>query len=332
MPRPPAASAVAKQGEDQLDSCLHRAQHAGAWKQAGQVHDRPGIATGAAQDANARGLGIAQRRLQAAAQRAIAGSCGNQAVDAAGQQRSHQPAIRAGMVHHDLDARPLIGRALDARQAQRLARRPAPEQAHPPLLDTRDQGSVARLEGIDAVTVRLAHLDGVMHPARQADDHAGGPRRQRQLHRVVKILGAVRRQRGRGAHRRRQHHRLGRCQHPVQEIGRLLERVGAVGDDDPADLGPGQMLVCRRGEALPGQEVHVLAVELGDLVRLQPAGRQRGHGAQQVVDVQLGGRVADAIIRAAGRTGDRAASAEENDERGEGLQFSGLLDENTAAG
>ena len=67
-------------------------------------------------------------------------------------------------------------------------------------------------------------------------------------HRIEQVLRAVAQQRGGRAHRRRQHHRLGRRQHALQQVGGLLQRVGAVGDHDAGHLGARQVVRHARGQ------------------------------------------------------------------------------------
>ena len=95
---------------------------------------------------------------------------------------------------------------------------------------------------------------------------SGAPRRDGdRIGEIARPVGVARRRR---THRRRQHDRLGRSDDAGEEIGRLLERVGAVGDDDAAHLRPREMARDRLGEPAPDREVHVLAVDLRHLLAL----------------------------------------------------------------
>ena len=98
----------------------------------------------------------------------------------------------------------------------------------------------------------------------------------------------------------------------MQEIRRFFERVGAMGDDDAANLGPVQLRLHRTCQKLPSRKVHVLAVELGELMRLQLARCQTRYCREQIFDPQLRGRIADAVGGALRRAGDRAAGSQDD--------------------
>jgi hypothetical protein len=107
---------------------------------------------------------------------------------------------------------------------------------------------------------------------------------------VGEVLRAVGQARGRRPHRRREDDRLGRREHALQEVRGLLERVGAVGDDDRRDLGPREVAGDAPGKRAPGGEVHVLAVELRDLLALDGDAGRDGSEATSVATGSVAAR------------------------------------------
>ena len=99
----------------------------------------------------------------------------------------------------------------------------------------------------------------------------------------------------------------------MQEVGGLLERVGAVRDDHAGHLGARQMVRAAPGQALPGGEVHVLAVELRHLLALDVHAGQRRNRRHQLGHAKLRGGVAHAVGGARGSAGDGAAGAQDHD-------------------
>jgi len=126
--------------------------------------------------------------------------------------------------------------------------------------------------------------------ARRHDHHALRARRARHGHGVEQILRAVGKRRRRGPHGTGQHHGLVRCQHLVQKPRSFFERVRAVRNHHTAHQRVSQQLGAAQRQAAPGLQVHVLAVELSDLLRLQRAARrlsQARHRGQQLRDAPL---------------------------------------------
>jgi repressor LexA len=150
---------------------------------------------------------------------------------------------------------------------------------------------------------------------RACKQHAHAPRARVRRHadRVLEVLRAVGARRSGWPHRAGQHHRLVRRQHGLQEEGGLLHGVGAVRDDDAVHVGLGQPVGAALRERQPDGEVHVLAVDLGDLFGLQLQPLQRRQGAQQVAHADLRGLVIHVLLRRGGAAGDRAAGAEYHD-------------------
>jgi hypothetical protein len=148
------------------------------------------------------------------------------------------------------------------------------------------------------------------------DDDAACTGRRGHRDGIGEVLRAVGEARGRRPHRRREDDRLGRREHALQEVRGLLERVGAVGDDDRRDLGPREMSRRRAGKRPPGGEIHVLAVELRDLLALDgDAGRERERGDERR-DRQRRRPVGDVVVGRGGAAGDRSAGAEDDEDSG----------------
>jgi hypothetical protein len=74
-----------------------------------------------------------------------------------------------------------------------------------------------------------------------------------------------------GAHGAGEDHRLARLQHRLQEPGRLLQRIGPVGDDDAFDGAIRQPMGASQREFAPNGKTHVLAVDLSHLLGHQIA-------------------------------------------------------------
>src|SRR6185369_5669618 len=94
----------------------------------------------------------------------------------------------------------------------------------------------------------------------------------------------------------------------------LLERVGAVGDDDRRDLRAREMSGDARGKRPPGGEIHVLAVELRDLLALEGNAGGERERADEGRDRQRRRPVGDVVVGRGGASGDRSAGAEDDDD------------------
>ena len=103
-----------------------------------------------------------------------------------------------------------------------------------------------------------------MDPVVHDDQHSAAHRLRlrRHGHRVVVVERPVRRERRRRPHRRGQHHRLPGLDDEVEEVPRLLDRVGAVRDHDAGDIRLREDLVHARGELQPDLVVHVLRADV----------------------------------------------------------------------
>ena len=69
-----------------------------------------------------------------------------------------------------------------------------------------------------------------------------------------------------------------------------------MGDDDRRDLGPREVAGDAPGKRTPGREVHVLAVELGDLLRLDMHSRRTRRRGDERVHAHGAGHVADVVV------------------------------------
>jgi len=137
----------------------------------------------------------------------------------------------------------------------------------------------------------------------------------RQADGIAQILRTIGLRRTGRAHGSRQHHRLVRCQHPMQQVGGFLERVGAVRDDHTADVRPSDVRGHSLGEPTPHRVAHVLAVDLRDLLGIEhqalldPAPQPR-HRIDQLRDPQLSGGVADVVPRGGGPSGNGSSGSQ----------------------
>ena len=99
----------------------------------------------------------------------------------------------------------------------------------------------------------------------------------------------------------------------MQEIRRLLQRIGAVRDDDAGNVVLREPVVAAQGKVPPHLEAHVLAVDLRDLLGHQREPLQGGNAGEQLPDAQLRGRVADVVVRRRGGAGQRATRGQNSD-------------------
>ena len=101
----------------------------------------------------------------------------------------------------------------------------------------------------------------------------------------------------------------------MQKERSLFQRVGAVSDHYALHLIAGQQLGHPTGQASPGRLVHVLAVDLGQLLKLQPRppARQRRYARQQLGHPDLRGPVAGMVRAIRTGAGDGAAGSQHND-------------------
>ena len=275
----------------------------------------------AAQDGAAARHRLAQRRLERSVDAAVAGRGDDDAGAAGVDERANRARVGAGAARHDGDPGPRRGVARQAIDAEPggCALRPGPERTQAAFLDARDRSGVARAEGVEAIRVDLADVERRVDGAGDDDDDAARTGRGRHRDGVGQVLRAVGEARGRRPHRCREDDRLGRREHALQEVRRLLERVGAVGDDDRRDLGPREVAGDAPGERAPGGEVHVLAVELRDLLALDgDAGRDRQRGDERR-HRQRRRPIGDVVVGRRGAAGDRAAGAEDDEDSGGAL-------------
>ena len=131
---------------------------------------------------------------------------------------------------------------------------------------------------------------------------------------IAQVSRSIRHGRRGWAHGAGHHHRFGAAQHLLQEPPGLFERVGTVGDDDATHLGPRQPMLAAPSQQLPGGMVHVLAVELSNLLTQQTVPLQKRlqsrHSRQQRLNAKLRSGVLGKFGIRAGRSGDGAACAQ----------------------
>ncbi|MCY1522475.1 hypothetical protein D9M68_573330 [compost metagenome] len=158
--------------------------------------------------------------------------------------------------------------------------------------------------------MHLLHIEAAVDRTRAHHRHALRARRRSHRERIAHVLRTIGRQRRRRTHRARQHHRLGGRQHRMQEEGRFLQRVGAVRDHDARHVGLRQPVRAACGQPTPGVGIHVLAVELRDLLRHQRHAGRCLDAAQQVRHAHLPRRVTDVVAAAGGLAGNGATGAQ----------------------
>ena len=193
----------------------------------------------------------------------------------------------------------------------------APVELGVPVRHGADEAPERREERLHGRRARLGERGRAVDPVVDDDEHAASGRVlvRRHRHRVVEVERAVGRQGRRGAHRRGQDDGLARLGHEVEEVRRLLDRVGAVRDDDAVHVLHRGELVDAARELEPDLVVHVLRADVGDLLALEVRellGLR--HGGEELLDADLARRVAGLDV-ARGGAGDRAARREHDDVR-----------------
>ena len=180
---------------------------------------------------------LAQRRLERAMQRAVAGRGDDDARDIR-HRRSARTAARDRRRHRSSRWRPTATPSRRAGSASRpsaarVARGQGAQRTQPAFLDARERPGVARAEGVEAVRVDLADVDAAectVPATTTSTPRAPGVRAT-----ATASAGSAGRRPWRevaGRIAAGQHDRLGRREHALQEVRGLLERVGAVRDDD----------------------------------------------------------------------------------------------------
>ena len=154
------------------------------------------------------------------------------------------------------------GRRIGPRKGGSWKRTRRVEHAHRPE---------SAVEGVEALGVPLADAGGGVDLLADDDQRAAAGRAGvgRRAHRRREVGRAIPAGVGERAHRAAQDDGLRARDREVEEVRRLLERVGAVGDDDAVDLrvgeepddAPAQPPHPRRRHVRPGQARHVLEAE-----------------------------------------------------------------------
>ena len=250
------------------------------------------------------------------------------------RQQAHDAAVDAGGAGDDLHPRP--GGAVRQRADLDVGRCVARLAAHlDDAVPHRPQrATFAGRERVGPLRMDLAHIVRGVDEAGEDDDHTVHRRIGRDAQRVGQVARAVGIARARRPHRAGEDHRLARRERDPenarQEVRRLLHRVGAVGDDEAGDVGSRRVMGDATGQEQPGRDVHVLAVDLGDLLGLDSDACWRHDARQQIADADLGRRIAQVLVGTLGQPGDRSTGAAARPRRD--LLFASFheLDENTA--
>ena len=248
--------------------------------------------------------------------RAIAGAGHHQALHALSHQRIHRPARCPRMVHDDFHPRPSRSahyiihstNGIIYRHYWAIACPTDHTLFHPP-----QRSSIPRAEGIDAVGMHFLHMPCAMHFTRRNSQHTCCTGRQYRCHRVQQVLGAIGGQGCGRPHRAGQHHGFGGVQHFVQEPRRFFQRVRTVGNDHPLHLRVIQVVSTPQCQRAPHLAIHVLAVDLRNLLCNQGAtcqSLQTGHGRQQLLHAHLRGGVANVVARLGRGARNRATGAQ----------------------
>ena len=179
---------------------------------------------------------LAQRRLQRGVHAAVAGRGDDDAGAAGVDERVERHARRRR--RRSSRCRP------PASAGRRSAARSRPSCASPSgqarkarsaaFLDARDRSGVAGAEGVEAIAGGPCgrRAPSARVPADDHDDAARPGRACATATASARFCGPSAGGARRRPHRRREDDRLGRREHALQEVRGLLERVGAVGDDD----------------------------------------------------------------------------------------------------
>ena len=172
----------------------------------------------------------------------------------------------------------------------------------------------------------LVHRICTQHPAAKAHEHAadaGLSRCQRKAAGIVQIARPVGTERTGRPHGPRQQHRPRGRQHQRQEKCRLLQRVGAVRDDN----GIGRLVTAQprpqpARQLQPVRPAHLFTGDRKDLLGGQPPlryqSRQPRHGIQNLPDGQRPCLVAGRAACRCGYASNGAARADDQERRGRG--------------
>ncbi|MNV31128.1 hypothetical protein D3C71_1224270 [compost metagenome] len=239
---------------------------------------------------------------------AIARAGHHQPLDPISHQCVHHGSRCASVADDHFHARPGCGihYIFNSIQCWNTRRQgPILHKADSPLLHPTQRPGLARVERIHPVGVHLLNLPCPMNFASGDRQHTPCAGRDRHSNSIQKILRPIGRERRGRAHGTGQHHgfRAG-VQHFVQKPRRLFQRVGSVGNDYTTHLGIFQVVRTAQRQRLPHLAIHVLAVDLGHLLRHQHAPRgllQSGNSCKQLPDPYLRSGVADVVASLRGR-------------------------------
>ncbi len=165
--------------------------------------------------------------------------------------------------------------------------------------------------------MRFEHLARAVDFAGADHQHAARSRCRRHGSGIAQVLRPIGRQGGGGTHSAGQHNGFVyalRCQHAMQKPSGFFQRIGTVGDDDAADCRIGQMLLTALRQRSPHGKVHVLTVNLRNLLqqpRLATIRRTR-RTLPQRLHRQLGGGIAHVVASHRCRASNRPAGAQQH--------------------
>ena len=202
---------------------------------------------------------------------AVAGRGDDDAVARRRRAARRPAAPRPGAARDDLDPRPArCSIAAATRHRARVASPASRAAAQPPFLDSSDRPGIARAERIDAVGVHLAHVGAPMHARRRARRRTPrAPALARDRDRIEQVLRAVGLQRVAGRIAAVSTTGLAgastRCRNHAVSSSVSVPCVTTM----PATSARARWLRDAQRQLAPDREVHVLAVELRDLLAFE---------------------------------------------------------------
>ncbi len=181
------------------------------------------------------------------------------------------------------------------------------------VVDIPQRAVVWRLEGLHGGGVGLGDVARIQHRVVHSHQHpaVGRLRIRRRHHRIIQVERTVGAHRRRRPHRAHKHHRLIALHRQIEEVGRLFQRIGAVGDDEAVGLAAVGVNFLRQRQ--PDPIVHVLRTDVHHLLPLHVGDIfQRRHRIDQRLDAQLARRIVGFCRRIAA-AGNGAAGRQQSD-------------------
>ena len=180
-------------------------------------------------------------------------------------------------------------------------------------MDIPERAEVRRLEGLHGGGIGLGDVARVQHGVVHRHQHpaVGRLRICRRHHRIIQVERAIGAHRRRRPHRPDKHHRLVALHRQIEEIGRLFQRIGAVGDDEAVGFAAVGVNFLRQRQ--PDLIVHVLRADVHHLLPLHVGDIfQRRHRIDQRLDAQFARGIVGFRRRIAA-AGDGAAGRQQGD-------------------